>query len=411
MNIKFDKIKKIKSLGEQLTIDIEVNHPDHNFYANGLITSNSHSISYSTMGYVSAYIKYHYPKQFFCSLLNYAQYEQKPIDEISEIISEFSHFDIKILPPSIEKINNKFSIEENGIRYPIGLIKGLGDVRFQELNSLSKTQLSTLDGFLESVCTIGLSSNSVESIIICGAVDNFGMSREDVLFYYWFLSELKPDILERFWIFKNGNPLSRELIYKFLEYREQVYGKFKQPDFFEESPKDNNKKIKYKSYFKTEATRIKTLEKTKEYDTLIVHYKKNTKFAYFLWEMYTMGFSYNYDFIPQIKTFKDIDSLHENDVVTGCGFVDEINFNISKRGNDYAKLKLKFDKKKDIMLFSEICESAKGLIKDNNLVRFEAKIDERGKLTAQRINVIDKARVEFEFYNKKKNENQNQNEK
>lgn len=361
--------------------------------------NKSHSISYSTMGYISAYIKLHYPLQFFCSLLNFAQYEQKPLDEISEIISELPDFGLKILPPSITKISNKFTIEDGSIRYPIGLIKGLGDIIFDKLKSINTSQINSLDGFLESVFTIGLNSRSVESIIISGGADNLNIPREDVLFYYWFLSELKPDILERFWTFKNGNLFSQELIFKFLEYREQVFSKLKQGDLFQQDL--INKKLKYKSYFKTETTRIKTLEKVKEYVELVKHYKENISFSKFLWETYTLGFSYNCNFSPKIKTFKDLDFLHDDTKANSCGFVDEVEFKVSAKGNDYAKLKLKFDRKRDIMLFNDVCQSAKGRIKEKSFVGFGATM-KKSKLNVDSIRVMDDVREKIEFYNKKK---------
>lgn len=65
------KIKSVSYLGEFDTYDLEVDHPDHQYYlANGILTSNSHSISYSHISFYTAWLRCHYPTQFMCALLN-----------------------------------------------------------------------------------------------------------------------------------------------------------------------------------------------------------------------------------------------------------------------------------------------------------------------------------------------------
>ena len=42
----------------------------HHFYANGILVSNSHSLSYSLVSYWTAYLKANFPKEFIEVLLN-----------------------------------------------------------------------------------------------------------------------------------------------------------------------------------------------------------------------------------------------------------------------------------------------------------------------------------------------------
>jgi DNA polymerase-3 subunit alpha len=68
MNLKgniMSNIKSIKFIGKHQTYDLEVNHPDHQFYlSNGMLTSNSHAALYSMVSYRTAHLKCHYPLEF-----------------------------------------------------------------------------------------------------------------------------------------------------------------------------------------------------------------------------------------------------------------------------------------------------------------------------------------------------------
>lgn len=358
--------------------------------------NKSHSVSYSTMGYISAYIKYHHPLEFITSLLNFTQFEQKPVEEIAECVSELEDFGIKILPPSIKKLDNKFRIEGPNIRHPIGLIKALGDTLFEKLKTLTEIQTSSLDRCLEAFINIGLNSRSVESIIICGGLDELSQDRESVLFYYWFISELQPEILEKFWAFKNGHAFSPELIFEFINYRVEIMPKGgKQGDLFDQN--QINKNIKYKSHFKTEATRKKVLGLVEGYKKQLDKFKEAPHLTRFFWETYVLGYSFNYNFSSN-KTFRQIENMDSGQGYT-VGFIEEVTFRTSQKGNDYGIMRLRFDKKMDFMLFSEVCEGAKGLLKEKDLVKIRVSKYEN-KLKVESINVINSLRGDFEFYNK-----------
>jgi DNA polymerase III alpha subunit len=69
-----------KSIGIQKACDLEVNHPDHQFYlANGLLTSNSHAVAYTGISFYQAWLKTHFPVEFWASKLQSGEtnYEDK----------------------------------------------------------------------------------------------------------------------------------------------------------------------------------------------------------------------------------------------------------------------------------------------------------------------------------------------
>jgi hypothetical protein len=106
------RIISYKSLGIQESFDLEVDDSEHNFYCNGLVTSNSHSISYADLSARILFLKFKYPKEFFCAQLEMSKQEPDSFDAISKVTHELPQFNIKLLPPSLEKSQMDFTIEE-----------------------------------------------------------------------------------------------------------------------------------------------------------------------------------------------------------------------------------------------------------------------------------------------------------
>ena len=71
------------------------------------------------------YLKFNYPREFFLSLLKYTKYEPNSHEEIAKITQELGNFDIKLLPPDLNKSDIDFKIEGNNIRYGLNSIKGV----------------------------------------------------------------------------------------------------------------------------------------------------------------------------------------------------------------------------------------------------------------------------------------------
>lgn len=63
-------IASITPIGIHQTYDLEVNHPDHQFYlANGVLTSNSHAVAYAIDSYWCAWLMTYYEEQWLCAYL------------------------------------------------------------------------------------------------------------------------------------------------------------------------------------------------------------------------------------------------------------------------------------------------------------------------------------------------------
>jgi DNA-directed DNA polymerase III PolC len=137
-NDKFIKLDKnsLKEIGYKETFDLEIDDKNHNFVlSNGIVTSNSHSVAYAMNAYVSQWLKVHYPKEYYATLLNYTN-----IDEISIFIKQAALQNIKIGSCTYGNSDNKFTVDykNNIIRFGLNLVKGLRANDVEKINNNSK---------------------------------------------------------------------------------------------------------------------------------------------------------------------------------------------------------------------------------------------------------------------------------
>jgi hypothetical protein len=169
------KVKSYESIGFKTTLDLEVAHKDHNFYADGLVVSNSHSVAYASLSALTTYLKFKYPKEFFCALLQEAKNEPKPVEEITKIQMELRNFGIKLLPPNILKSEMDFTIEGPDIRFGLSMIKGISDKSIAKLNCF-RDEFSSKFEIFEAANNAGLTVNVLAALIQSGCFDGVGGS-------------------------------------------------------------------------------------------------------------------------------------------------------------------------------------------------------------------------------------------
>jgi len=171
------KIISCEEVGVFDTYDLEVDHPDHQYYlANGVLTSNSHSVSYSFISYYTAWLKHHYPTQFMCAILNS---EDPNGDKIQEYIDECRKMGIKLLPPDVNSSSNLNKVTgEREITSGLSTIKGLGE---KAVGSIIVNQPYTnfLD-FLARNESKAVGKTVIQSLAKAGALDSFSLLRKDM---------------------------------------------------------------------------------------------------------------------------------------------------------------------------------------------------------------------------------------
>lgn len=178
-------IKKITPIGNFQTYDLEVNHPDHQFYlSNGMLTSNSHSVLYSMTSYKTAYLKAHYPIEFLLANLMAEVKSSSPDAKgnMEKIKKELRQNKVKIFPPDINKSQLAYTIEEGN-----KLITGLDAIKFvsdDAINDIiSKRPFKDFFDFMVRISSKTVRSNSIQALAACGALDSFNISRKSIFLY------------------------------------------------------------------------------------------------------------------------------------------------------------------------------------------------------------------------------------
>jgi len=178
-------IKSIKFVGMHQTYDLEVNHPDHQFYlSNGILTSNSHAVLYSMTGYKTAYLKAHYPLEFLtANLIAEANSNAKNApDNILKIKQELRSSGVKVLPPDINKSEMTYNIIDDNT-----LLTGFDSLKFMSNDAIpeiiSHRPYSSFEDFMRKVSAKKVKINSIYALIGSGCFDCFGMSRKQMYLY------------------------------------------------------------------------------------------------------------------------------------------------------------------------------------------------------------------------------------
>jgi DNA polymerase-3 subunit alpha len=140
--------------------------------------NKSHSVAYGYISYWTAYMKAHYPEEFFAIKLSTEKSDKKFIN----LIRDAKNMGFTLLPPDINESQADFTIVEKGkIRFGLARIKGVGEDTAKLIVECRKKKWNSLRDFLKSVDQRKVNKRVIEALIKAGAFDFTGESRESLL--------------------------------------------------------------------------------------------------------------------------------------------------------------------------------------------------------------------------------------
>lgn len=174
-DITWDKVESITYLGRQETFDLEIKEI-HNFIANGIIVHNSHSTAYALISYRTAYLKANYPVEFMTALLTS---ERDNTDKIVEYVNEADRMGLKVLPPEINESEALFkAVDQTTIRFGLLAVKNVGHGAVDSMIEARKNgKFNSLEDLCKRIDLRLANKKILESLIKCGALDFFNLSR------------------------------------------------------------------------------------------------------------------------------------------------------------------------------------------------------------------------------------------
>ena len=145
--------------------------------------NKAHAVCYAKVTYETAYLKCHYPKEYMAALLTSVL---DNTDKAVGYIAECREMGIALLHPDINMSEDKFTVEEEGIRFGLGAVKNIGRGLLRQMVAEREEngKFTSLQNFVERMQESDLNKRAVENLIKCGAMDGLGLNRAQMLYCY-----------------------------------------------------------------------------------------------------------------------------------------------------------------------------------------------------------------------------------
>jgi len=134
----------------------------------------SHATSYAYTSARTAYLHCHYPLEFICANLKYADGD---FDKVKAFISVANGQSIRVLPPKLSNPENDFSILGKDILFGITHIKGVGKSSIDKIKNLRNTH-SINEYIYRTAILCELDKTSAVALINSGATDHLERNRK-----------------------------------------------------------------------------------------------------------------------------------------------------------------------------------------------------------------------------------------
>lgn len=158
--------------------------------------NKSHAVVYAIIACRMAWLKYYYPLEFYASILTISSGGSDA--KFGDYVFELKSRGLKVLLPNINLSEKHFVIVEEGLLYPLSMIRGVNvDVVNKILDErIENGQFTDYFNFVSRAYLKGISENVITRLINAGALDIFNINRATLratLRYAYQLAELSLD--------------------------------------------------------------------------------------------------------------------------------------------------------------------------------------------------------------------------
>ncbi len=139
--------------------------------------NKSHSVAYSIVAYQMAYLKANYYDIFMAVLLS----KMGSDSNVFWLISDLRKQGINVLAPNINKSTDEYVVSDEGLIYPISMIKGIGFETTRKIleERNENGEFKNYRDFKERI-TPFINSKIMDNLIFSGALDVFKMTKKDL---------------------------------------------------------------------------------------------------------------------------------------------------------------------------------------------------------------------------------------
>ena len=142
--------------------------------------NKAHAVSYAFVAYRTAYMKYHYPREYMAALLTSVLSDSV---KVAGYIAECREMGIRLLPPDVNESDADFTVVGENIRFGLCAIKGIGRGFVEALMAerAERGPFRSLDDLCRRLYGRELNRRCVESLIRSGAFDSLSARRRALL--------------------------------------------------------------------------------------------------------------------------------------------------------------------------------------------------------------------------------------
>lgn len=153
--------------------------------------NKSHATAYGVISYRTAYLKAHYPAEYFAALLTSVL---DSAGKLREYIADAQKFGVPVLPPDVNLSGETFVTDGRSIRFGLLAIRNVGRLFARAvISEREKRKFSSFDDFVSRMMNSDINKRTVESMIKCGIFDSFGVTRSTLVSCYEAILDAEHD--------------------------------------------------------------------------------------------------------------------------------------------------------------------------------------------------------------------------
>ena len=137
----------------------------------------SHSAAFGLLAYQSAWLRHHYPPEFYCALYNSWPMGFYPPHVVT---NDARRHGVSIRRPDVNRSGIRCSVEEGAVRLGLAQVRDVGEVQATWMVRERQHRGPFLSLF-HCVQRTGLSRRALENLIRVGAFEQFGLNRRELL--------------------------------------------------------------------------------------------------------------------------------------------------------------------------------------------------------------------------------------
>ena len=137
--------------------------------------NKSHAVAYALVAYKTAFLKAHYPVDFFAANLSA---EIGSTDGIVKVLGDCQESGIPVFPPDINESRESFSAVGSSIRFGLAAIKGVGEAAAQAMLEERRARpYSSFTDFAMRLDSRLVNKRALDALIAAGSFDSLGKNR------------------------------------------------------------------------------------------------------------------------------------------------------------------------------------------------------------------------------------------